>query len=89
MRQPLARLGANVTGIDASEEGIKVAKWHKTLDPEALSRLNYRCAAIENIATAEAETYDGLVASEIIEHVTDQRGFVTACCQLVKVSTYI
>ena len=87
MTQPLARLGANVTGIDASEEGIKVAQWHKTLDPEALSRLNYKCAAIENIATAEAETYDGLVASEIIEHVTDQRGFVAACCQLVKVST--
>ena len=78
-----------MTGVDAAEEGIKVARSHASLDPEINARLNFTCTTIESLATLERETYDGVVASEIIEHVNDQSGFVSACCQALKVGHFM
>lgn len=88
--QPLARLGAEVTGIDASPEVIEVAKWHAELDPDIKSRVTYKMSTIEDLCkiNTDSETvqrYDGVVASEIVEHVSDAELFVNACCSLVKV----
>jgi len=88
--QPLARLGAEVTGIDASPEIIKVAKWHAELDADIKSRVTYKVSTIEDLCKINTDSesvqrYDGVVASEIVEHVSDAELFVNACCSLVKV----
>lgn len=84
LSEPLARLGAEVTGLDASEENIEVAKRHAALDESISLRLRYECSTVENFSLQEPEKYDGVVASEIIEHVANQPQFVTSCCQLVR-----
>ena len=92
--QPLARLGAEVTGIDASAELIKVAEWHAELDSSIRSRVTFKVSTIEDLcsnitASEHACLYDGVVASEIVEHVSDAKLFVNACCSLVKVVFFI
>lgn len=84
--QPLARLGCNVTGMDASEEGIQVAEWHAQLDPEVVSHLTYRCGLVEDLLHTHSGYYDGVVASEVLEHVADKATFISVCTALVKVS---
>jgi len=88
--QPLTRLGAEVTGIDASAELIKVAKWHAELDSSINSRVTYKMSTVEDLRSSNkaddcVQLYDGVVASEIVEHVSDAELFVNACCSLVKV----
>lgn len=75
--EPLARLGAQVTGLDADSTAIQVARTHaekSNLD------IVYECNAVEN----HHEHYDIVVALEILEHVTDVRAFVKASAQRVK-----
>lgn len=79
-----------MTGIDASAEIIKVAKWHAELDPSITDRLSYRNTTVEELCkndgdSKDNQSYDGVVASEIVEHVSDVELFVNACCSLVKV----
>jgi len=88
--QPLARLGAEVSGIDASAELIQVAKWHADLDSSIKSRVSFKMSTVEDLCSSisadeHPSLYDGVVASEIVEHVADAELFVNACCSLVKV----
>jgi 2-polyprenyl-6-hydroxyphenyl methylase/3-demethylubiquinone-9 3-methyltransferase len=75
MSEALAGKGANVTGIDASEELIEAARAHG----KAIKNLNYRCEAVENVT----EKFDLVMALEVIEHVNDPAGFVEACAARV------
>ncbi|CAK9826995.1 Ubiquinone biosynthesis O-methyltransferase, mitochondrial [Anthophora retusa] len=68
LSEPLARIGAEVTGIDASPDLIATAKEHAALDPNLDGKLNYIQTAIENFASDNKETYNAVVASEVIEH---------------------
>ena len=75
--EPLARLGANVTGIDADEVAIGVAQNHARmmgLDIE------YQATMAESLS----KKYDVVLALEIIEHVTEPATFVKTCAGLVK-----
>ena len=80
-----------MTGIDASAELIEIAKWHAALDSDVKNRVTYRASTIEDLCSSNAATnehvqlYDGVVASEIVEHVSDAKLFVNACCSLIKV----
>ena len=86
MCQPLARLGAQVTGLDASSELIDAAKWHSSQDPDISGRIKYIYSTVEDLCSeSNIEQFDGVVASEVIEHVADTATFVTSCCRLVKV----
>ena len=67
--EPLARLGAAVTGIDAAAENIAVAAAHAA---EAGLRIDYRAVGVE----AMTETFDLVTSLEVIEHVADPAGFV-------------
>lgn len=55
------------------------------MDESVSLRLRYECSTVEDFSLQEPEKYDGVVASEIIEHVANQPQFVTSCCQLVRV----
>ena len=87
--QPLARLGARVCGVDASKEAIESARWHSSLDPDLRRNITYTCCAVEDMVDSQAENFDGVIASEIVEHVANPTAFIASCCKLVKVSVLI
>ncbi|MFZ5784793.1 MAG: bifunctional 2-polyprenyl-6-hydroxyphenol methylase/3-demethylubiquinol 3-O-methyltransferase UbiG [Pseudomonadota bacterium] len=78
--EPMARLGAAVTGLDASDRNIRVAALHA--EGQGLS-IEYRQATAEACATS-GEQYDIVLALEIVEHVADVGLFLQSCGRLVK-----
>jgi 2-polyprenyl-6-hydroxyphenyl methylase/3-demethylubiquinone-9 3-methyltransferase len=78
--EPMARLGAAVTGADAGERNIGVASLHAA---EAGVSVDYRCTSAEELAAA-GERFDVVLALEVVEHVADLEGFLAACGQMVK-----
>jgi 2-polyprenyl-6-hydroxyphenyl methylase/3-demethylubiquinone-9 3-methyltransferase len=78
--EPLARLGAAVVGIDASDKNVKIARTHAEQGGLAI---DYRNAAAEDLAAA-GERFDVVLALEVIEHVADIRSFVAACAGLAR-----
>ncbi|CAL1265421.1 unnamed protein product [Larinioides sclopetarius] len=84
LAEPLARLGAEVTGLDPGLENIEAAKEHASRDEEIKTRLNYVCDTIENVVTVSPGQFDAVVCSEVIEHVADVPTFVNCCVELVK-----
>jgi 2-polyprenyl-6-hydroxyphenyl methylase/3-demethylubiquinone-9 3-methyltransferase len=77
--EPLARLGANVVGIDPSAENIAAAKLHA--DRSHLL-IDYRCTTVEEMD--KIERFDIVLAMEVVEHVTDVGAFVERCARLTK-----
>ena len=83
LAEPIARLGAKVTGIDASEGAIMAAKAHaeqQNLD------IDYLLISSEDM-TREAKNrarFDFIYASEVIEHVTDRPAFIAAMAAMLK-----
>ena len=77
--EPLARLGASVTGVDASERNIKTASVHAR---ESRLVIDYRNTTAEALVAA-GERFDAVLALEVIEHVADVPLFVSCCAELV------
>jgi len=75
LAERLARIGAQVTGIDASIELINIAKEHAKLDPNISERVNYIQTTVEDFSQKK-ESYDAVVASEVLEHVADSQLFL-------------
>ena len=78
--EPLARLGAEVTGIDAAPNNIGAAKVHAA---EMGLEIDYRHVTAERLV-AEGRHYDVVVALEIVEHVADVPAFIAALVALLK-----
>jgi 2-polyprenyl-6-hydroxyphenyl methylase/3-demethylubiquinone-9 3-methyltransferase len=78
--EPMRRLGADVTGIDASEKNIQVAGLHAQ---KSGLDINYICTSAEELAASGAQ-FDLVLNMEVIEHVADVTSFMEACCKLVK-----
>lgn len=78
--EPLARLGASVTGIDASPTNIEVAALHAS---QAGLEIDYRESTVEALRE-RAEPFDVVLAMEVVEHVSDITLFVEACADLTK-----
>uniref|UniRef100_UPI0035CC1C98 bifunctional 2-polyprenyl-6-hydroxyphenol methylase/3-demethylubiquinol 3-O-methyltransferase UbiG n=1 Tax=uncultured Sphingomonas sp. TaxID=158754 RepID=UPI0035CC1C98 len=68
--EPLARLGARVTGLDAAAENVAAAAAHAAQSGLAIA---YRTGSVEDL---HGETFDLVTSLEVIEHVTDPAGFV-------------
>ena len=77
--EPMTRLGANVTGIDASEKNIKVAKIHSKKNG---LKINYITASPENLK--QFEKYDIILNLEIVEHVDNVNFYIETCSKLLK-----
>ena len=77
LTEPLAKTGAKVTGIDASQSNIKVASIHAE---QSSLDIDYRCCAVEDI---KEEKFDVVLAMEIIEHVADIKLFLDALLSLL------
>lgn len=78
--EPLARLGATVTGIDPTTDSIAVARRHA--EGQGLA-IDYRTASVEQLV-ANGERFDAVVCMEVIEHVPDPAAFVKSLGQLVR-----
>ena len=79
LSEPLSRLGANVTGIDASDRNIKIAKMH--LEKSKLD-INYYCSSPESFEAKEK--FDVVLNMEIVEHVDNVDFFLFKSSELLK-----
>ena len=79
LSEPMARMGADVTGIDASEKNINVAKLHAEKNE---LKIKYYCSSPENFKTDDK--FDVILNMEIIEHVDDVDFFLKSCAKLLK-----
>ena len=79
LSEPMKRLGANVTGIDASIKNIKIAKLHAQKNKLSI---NYLCSSPEKFKTKKK--YDVILNMEIVEHVDDLNFFLKSCSKLLK-----
>ncbi|WCJ27248.1 Ubiquinone biosynthesis O-methyltransferase [Euphorbia peplus] len=73
LSEPLARMGATVTGVDAVEKNIKIARLHADLDPST-SSIEYLCATAEKLVE-EQRKFDAVISLEVIEHVANPAEF--------------
>ena len=71
LSEPFARLGAIVTGIDASDKNIKVAKIHAK---KSNLKINYICSTPENLSYDKK--FDVILNMEVVEHVQDLNFFM-------------
>ena len=77
--EPLSRLGADMTGIDASENNINVAKLHAK---EMGLNIKYLHSSPENLKFANE--FDVILNMEVVEHVSDVNLFLKNCSKLIK-----
>lgn len=80
LSEPLARLGASVTGLDPAPTNIAVARLHAE---RAGLAIDYRGEAVEAVRD-RGERFDVVLAMEVVEHVPDATAFVAACGGAVK-----
>jgi 2-polyprenyl-6-hydroxyphenyl methylase/3-demethylubiquinone-9 3-methyltransferase len=78
--EPMARLGFEVTAIDATEKNIHVA--HAHAEDQGLA-IDYRHAAAEDLVAA-GEQFDAVLTLEVIEHVSDPASFLGSVGELVR-----
>ena len=79
LSEPMCRLGAKVTGIDASDKNIKVAKLHSKKNN---LQIDYFCSSPEKFNTIDK--FDVILNMEIVEHVEDVNFFLKSCSKLLK-----
>lgn len=78
--EPMARLGFQVTGLDAAAENIEIAKTHAA---EQGLVIDYRCSTAEALAAAGA-AFDAVLALEVVEHVAEPGDFLRSVGQLTR-----
>ncbi len=79
LSEPMCRLGANTTGIDASIKNIKIAKFHAKKNG---LKINYMCSSPEKLKISKK--FDVILNMEIVEHVEDISFFLKSCSKLLK-----
>lgn len=78
--EPMARLGADIVGVDAAERNIPIASVHA----QAMGlEIDYRHTTAEALA-ADGEQFDAVLNMEVVEHVADPQGYIDACASLVR-----
>ncbi|KAH9110579.1 hypothetical protein AeMF1_014669 [Aphanomyces euteiches] len=82
LSESLARLGADVTGVDPGQANIDTATAHAQLDPET-DNIRYLCSTAEALVE-QNETFDIVCALEVVEHVDNVPAFIETLTKLVK-----
>ena len=79
LSEPMSRMGAKVTGIDASDKNIQIAKLHSKKNK---LKINYLCSSPEKLNNKKK--FDVILNMEIVEHVEDIDFFLKSCSKLLK-----
>lgn len=80
LSEPMARMGADVLGADASEKNIRIAQTHAEASGVVV---DYRAVTAESLA-ADGETFDIVLNMEVVEHVSDVDFFLKTCASMVR-----
>ncbi|KAL3072562.1 hypothetical protein niasHS_017536 [Heterodera schachtii] len=83
----LCRRGALVTGLDADESVLEIANGYKeTMAPGLRKKIEFIPGTIERLAQEKDRigTFDAVVSSEVVEHVSDLPLFIRSCCKLAR-----
>lgn len=80
LSEPLARMGADVVGIDAAERNVKTAATHAM---ETGTPVDYRHTTAEDLVAA-GEKFDAVLSLEVVEHVADVPLFLDSLAALIK-----
>ncbi|TXL06428.1 bifunctional 3-demethylubiquinol 3-O-methyltransferase/2-polyprenyl-6-hydroxyphenol methylase, partial [Methylococcaceae bacterium CS3] len=86
LTEGLAKKGANMLGIDLSEDLIDIADLHGL---ESGVTANYKKISAESLAEAEPESFDHIVCMEMLEHVPEPGSVIAACAKMVKPGGYV
>jgi len=81
LAEAMARRGAEVTGIDLGEKGLRVAELHLL---ESRLPVKYERVSAEDLAASHAGAFDVVTCMELLEHVPEPAGMVAACARLVR-----
>ena len=81
LTESLAKLGAEVTGIDMGTEPLNVAKLHAL---ESGLTINYEKITAEEKAQHNSDSFDMVTCMEMLEHVPEPASIINACANLVK-----
>ena len=81
LSEGMAKVGAQVTGIDLGEAPLEVARLHLY---ESGVQVDYLCMTAEELAEQEPESFEVVTCMEMLEHVPDPTSVVHACAHLVK-----
>ena len=79
LSEPMAKLGAKVTGLDVVEKNIKTASTHA--ESQGLN-INYVHSTVEDISEKKAK-FDVILNMEVIEHVSDVNLFINSCSKVL------
>ena len=79
--EPMTRLGASVTGVDALEKNLKTAKTHAD---QAGLEIDYRHGTIEQLVQSNETPFDAVLNMEVIEHVANPPDFMNDCGAMVR-----
>ena len=78
--EPMARLGADVIGVDAAARNIEVAKSHAR---QSSLNIDYRVGTAEQLA-AKGEVFDVVLNMEVVEHVAEPKSYLIICGKLLR-----
>lgn len=78
--EPMARLGAQITGADAEQKNISIAQLHAQ---QSQLEIDYRATTAEALVEA-GEQYEVVLNMEVVEHVADMPFYLKSCAALVK-----
>jgi len=79
--EPMARLGASVTGVDAAEANVKTASVHAA---EQGLEIDYRHGVAEQLIEQDEPPFDVVLNLEVMEHVANPHTYLVDCARLVK-----
>ena len=81
LSEPMARLGATVTGVDASARNIGIAAAHAA---QTGIEIDYRAGTVEELVADGEPPFDAVLNCEVVEHVADVELFLQSCAALVR-----
>jgi 2-polyprenyl-6-hydroxyphenyl methylase/3-demethylubiquinone-9 3-methyltransferase len=81
LSESMAKIGANVTGLDMGHEPLEIAKLHAL---ESAITVNYQQQTAEEHAASHHAYYDVITCMEMLEHVPEPQSVINACCAMVK-----
>lgn len=86
LAEALAEEGAAVTGIDAGETALQVAKLHQH---ESGVEVDYQLTTVEELAATSPEPFDVITCLEVLEHIPDPASVIRTCASLLKADGHL